>query len=127
MKAIPPPADFAAPEKALWRRSIVALDDLGVWNDSDRDALERFCRSSASARLARLRIAAAVQAGRDPYITKGSMGQQVVGPLIELERRARLDADALARELGLTPMARRRLGLSRLADELDVFLEEVTR
>jgi hypothetical protein len=81
-KRIPPPADFAAPERALWSRSIVALEDLGVWQDSDRDALERFVRSSASARLARLRIAAAVKAGADPYITKGSMGQQVVGPLI---------------------------------------------
>jgi phage terminase small subunit len=79
-----------------------------------------------SARLARLRIAAAVKGGADPYITKGSMGQQVVGPLIELERRARLDADALARELGLTPMARKRMGLSGLGDELDQFLTEIT-
>ena len=125
-KRIAAPSDFAGPERALWRRSIAALEALGVWQDSDRDALERFVRSSASARLIRLRIAAAVKAGADPYITKGSMGQQVVGPLIELERRARLDADALARELGLTPMARKRMGLSGLSDELDVFLESLT-
>jgi hypothetical protein len=37
-----------------------------------------------------------------------------------------LDADALAREVGLTPMARKRMGLSRLADELDQFLDEIT-
>lgn len=125
-----PLAHFAAPEKALWRRSIVALTELGLWRDSDVDALARYVEASARARIARERIAAAAKSGADPYITKGSMGQAVVGPLIELERRARLDADHLAQQLGLTPAARKRLGVTAVVDEgddLDAALDRALR
>ena len=121
-----PPADFAAPERALWRRSIEALEELGIWQPVDVDARERYCRASAMSRLARERIAKRAKA--DPagaFIAKGSMGQPVIAPDVELERRARLDANALARELGLTAAIRKRL--SAQSDDLDDMLAEMTR
>jgi P27 family predicted phage terminase small subunit len=116
-----PPADLDAPERALWRRSIEALEAVGVWKPADVDALERYVRASAMSRLARERITA--RAADDPasaYISRGSQGQPVTHPDVELERRARLDADALARQLGLTPQARRQLlGRDDGADDLE--------
>jgi P27 family predicted phage terminase small subunit len=128
-----PPSDFQAPEKALWRRSMAALIELGVWQDSDRDALERYCRASAMSRLARERIAKRAKTSRDgAYIAKGSMGQPVIAPDVELERRARLDADQLGRELGLTPAARKRIGADEPYDsdfdhDLAVVLRDLDR
>jgi P27 family predicted phage terminase small subunit len=112
-----PPADFAAPERSLWRRSIVALTEIGLWHASDTDPLERYCRACATARLARERTARRVKAGEAGYTALGSMKQLVTHPDVELERRAHLDADHFAQQLGLTPAARRRLGVDAANDD----------
>jgi P27 family predicted phage terminase small subunit len=124
-----PPKDFAAPERALWARSIKALRELGVWRESDTDALERLCRASEMSRLARERIAARAD-GDDPesaWLSKGSMRQTITHPDVELERRARLDADKLADVLGLTPSARKRLGVVIEQDDDDDLAGDITR
>lgn len=115
------PKDFAAPERALWSRSIRALRELGLWHDSDTDAVERYCRASASARLAAERIK------DEGYTSRGSMGQQVISPAATLERQARLDADKLAGELGLTPSARKRLGVEVEHDDDDTLSGDIER
>lgn len=110
MAAVAPPRDFAPPEKALWKRAIALLQEQGVWHATDVDAVERYCRASAVARLAGERIAELAKT--DPtgaYITLGSMKQAVIAPDVQLERQARLDADRLAASLGLTPASRRAL------------------
>jgi phage terminase small subunit len=52
-----PPADFDDAAKKTWRSSLKALRDQGTWQDSDRDALERYCRAVSRARGARAVVA----------------------------------------------------------------------
>jgi P27 family predicted phage terminase small subunit len=124
-----PPRDLAAPEAALWRRTITALRDLGMWQEHDIDAVERMVRASAIARAARERVAARLKRHGDAaaFFSKGSMGQLVEHPDLAIERRARMDADVLARELGLTPAARRRLRLDSPGDDIDKLLANADR
>jgi P27 family predicted phage terminase small subunit len=110
-----PPADFDEATKKTWRASLKALRDQGTWQDSDRDALERYCRAVSRARGARALLAS------ERLIAEGSQGQPVPHPAIRIAREAERDAAEYARDVLLTPRSRRIAGVaesSSLEDEL---------
>ena len=102
-----PPADLSAPSKALWTWTIKVLEEQGTWQASDLPALERYIRASERARLARESLPRDKD-GRVLLTTKGSQYQLVPHPNIKTCREAERDANDYARELLLTPAARRR-------------------
>jgi P27 family predicted phage terminase small subunit len=110
-----PPADFDDAAKKTWRSSLKALRDQGTWQDSDRDALERYCRAVSRARGARAVVAS------EGLTAVGSTGQPVTHPAVRIAREAERDAAEYARDLLLTPRARRTAGVAEttsLEDEL---------
>jgi P27 family predicted phage terminase small subunit len=110
-----PPADFDDATKKTWRSSLKALRDQGTWQDSDRDALERYCRAVGRARGARTILAS------EGLIAEGSQGQPVAHPALRIAREAERDAAEYARDLLLTPRSRRIAGVaetSSIEDEL---------
>jgi P27 family predicted phage terminase small subunit len=112
-----PPGDLDAASKDLWTRVQHDLRRQGTWAKSDRDALERYVRA-----LARGRDARAELEHHGSLTAVGSQGQPVPHPALKIAREAEHDAAEYARDLLLTPRARRTAGVmerSPLSDELD--------
>lgn len=105
--SVVPPADLSTPFRALWTWTIEVLEQQGTWQASDLPALERYIRASERARLARETLPRDKD-GRVVLTTKGSQHQLVQHPNIKTCREAERDANDYARELLLTPAARRR-------------------
>ena len=96
----PPTRDLDAESRKLWRSTRAALQAQGTWQDSDAGALERYVRAVERARLAR--------AGIPPEMTApGSKGQLAQHPNVKTAREAERDAAEYARDLLLTPRARK--------------------
>lgn len=105
------PADLDRQSKAVWKktRSIIRRDER--WRPEYSLLLERYVRAIEVARLARTRIAERAKVSPDAaYTTRGSQGQLVQHPDLKTARDAEKDANEYARELGLTPAARAKLG-----------------
>jgi P27 family predicted phage terminase small subunit len=121
MPAAPhPPSDFGEPARRLWSATLKALRDQGSWQHSDRGALERYVRAMLRAADAR------AVAERDGLIAAGGRGQPIAHPALRIARDAERDAAEYARDLLLTPRARRLAGISEttaLDDELAALLE----
>ena len=101
-----PPGDLDEESKDLWTRVQHDLRRQGTWTKSDRDALERYVRAAARARHAR------VELDRHGSLTAvGSQGQPVPHPAVRIAREAERDAAEYARDLLLTPRARRAAGV----------------
>ncbi len=105
--SVTPPRDLSSPSKALWQVTIEQLTEQGTWQASDVPALERYIRASERARLAREGLPRD-RDGRVLMTTKGSQHQLVQHPNIKTCREAERDANDYAKELLLTPAARRR-------------------
>jgi P27 family predicted phage terminase small subunit len=97
------PADFDQHARALWAKSLKALQEQGTWRDHDTELLERYVRREQDARACR---AAIVEKGR--FIDAGK--RIYAHPALDKERDALRDVQALADALVLTPDARRRHG-----------------
>jgi P27 family predicted phage terminase small subunit len=112
------PRDLDDASRALWRLTITQLEEQGTWQVSDLPALERYIRASERARLARN----ALPRDRDGQVVmtaKGSQHQLVQHPNIKTCREAERDANDYAKELLLTPAARRRAQVEGGADPDD--------
>ena len=96
-----PPADLDAPGRALWRRTVKALQGQSTWEDSDVGALERYVRAVERGRQAR-------EARGGQLTAEGSQGQPTQHPNLRTEREADKDAHDFGRELLLSPAARKR-------------------
>ena len=80
---------------------MAALKAQATWEDSDAGALERYVRAVERSRQAR-------EARKGELVTEGSQGQAVAHPNVKTEREADRDAHDYARELLLSPAARKR-------------------
>lgn len=90
------PAHFDDVARLLFTERVAQYQQLSVWDDEDRDLLERYVTSAQVARLSRSRIARrAALAPNDPgggYSTRGSQGQLVQHPDLKTARDAENDA-----------------------------------
>jgi len=101
----PPPADFDADSKALWKKTVKQLEEQSTWQESDMPALERYVRALAKARLAW----SGIPRNKDGSLNltaRGSQGQLVQHPNVKTARESERDAHDYARDLLLTPKAR---------------------
>jgi P27 family predicted phage terminase small subunit len=99
----PPPEDFDAPARALWKKTQKQLEEQNTWSDSDLPTLERYARADQRARLAREGL---MVKGEMVLVAKGSQGQLVQHPNVKTAREAERDAHEYAKDLLLTPKAR---------------------
>ncbi len=106
--SVTPPRDLDETSRALWRLTIEQLEAQGTWESSDVPALERYIRASERARQAREDLPRDPSTGRVKLTAKGSQHQLVQHPNIKTCREAERDANDYAKELLLTPAARRR-------------------
>jgi P27 family predicted phage terminase small subunit len=101
--------------RKLWTATLRALREQGTWQASDAGCLERYVRAAARARAAQAILA------RDGLTATGGRDQPVPHPAVRIARDAERDAAEYARDLLLTPRARRLAGLSETSamdDEL---------
>ena len=101
-----PPGDLDTTSKALYRKTKEQLEAQGTWESSDRELLARYIRSLERARIAR--DALRDEKGRPRFTCVGSQGQLVQHPDLKTAREAERDAHEYAKELLLTPAARKR-------------------
>jgi P27 family predicted phage terminase small subunit len=110
-RGLAPPADLDGPARRLWYGLQRHLREQGTWQPSDLGALERYVRAVLRADRARAELE---QAGS--LTTAGSQGQPVAHPALRIAREAERDAAEYARDLLLTPAARRRAGIVETSD-----------
>lgn len=118
---IKPPADLDEAAVALWNRVLRELRDQGTWQASDVGCLERYVRAALRARAAREVV------DRDGLIAEGGRGQPIAHPALRIARDSERDAAEYARDLLLTPRARRLAGVaetSSMDDELSELLHD---
>jgi len=101
----PPPDDFDATAKALWKKTQKQLEEQSTWHESDMPTLERYVRADERARIARDGLPRDKK-GRPVLTTTGSQGQKVQHPNVKTAREAERDAHEYAKDLLLTPKAR---------------------
>jgi len=97
------------------------LQEQGTWQRSDADALERYVHAIVRSAQAREIVA------REGLTALGGRDQPVAHPAVRIARDAERDAAEYARDLLLTPRARRLAGLmetSAMDDELAGLLAE---
>jgi P27 family predicted phage terminase small subunit len=112
----PMPRDLPAEAKAEWRRVVPVLEDIGFLASIDRGVLIRYCTAWGDwCEFARL-------LERSGKLIKGQKGNLVRNPLWLMKRDAEQTIADLARQLGLTPAARLRAGVThdRPEDPADV-------
>lgn len=112
------PKSLEPEARAIYRRVQGELQAQGSWQASDRDALERYVRAVERARAA-LEIVE-----REGMTAEGASGQPVTHPALRIAREAERDAAEYARDLLLTPRARRLAGLGETSG-LDEDLREL--
>ena len=96
------------------------LRDQGTWQESDAALLERYVKALGRAAAARAIVE------RDGLISTGGRDQPIAHPAVRIARDAERDGAEYARDLLLTPRARRLAGLaetSAMDDELAALLE----
>lgn len=90
------PAHFDEAARILFLEKVVSYQQAGMWDDEDREILERYVTSVQVGRLARERIKKrADESPDDPasaYTTRGSQGQLVQHPDLKTSREAERDA-----------------------------------
>jgi len=101
----PPPEDFDAVAKALWKKTQKQLEEQSTWHESDMPTLERYVRADERARLARAGLPRDKK-GKPMLVATGSQGQKVQHPNVKTAREAERDAHEYAKDLLLTPKAR---------------------
>lgn len=103
-----PPDDLSVPFRALYRKARQGMRDQGTWEDIDTSLLAQYVRCLERAQLARNSITTGnvVQ-----LTTAGSKGSPIAHPAIKIARDAERDAEGYARELLVTPRARKQYEL----------------
>lgn len=117
-KAEPPAVGELSPTPPEWmcdtgkRVWIATLPFLvrGVVGASDTHLLAAFCNQVATLQKA-VRAQALLDQGKElPFLAKGKDGQPVASPYLRISRQATALVASLASDLGLTPIARARIG-----------------
>jgi P27 family predicted phage terminase small subunit len=105
-----PPADLAPEAHDMWRVAVEELASLRTLHESDLPLVEMLVSAAYRHRQARAQI--------DQYgpLVKGKNGP-MVNPMLRVEKDMAASYLRLAETLGLTPVARLRLGLITLAGQ----------
>ena len=106
-----PPPGLSERERHVFLAVRRQLHEQGTWQESDAAALVRYVRALRRAEEAR----AELDLHGSP-IGEGPGGRPVPHPAVRIERDAEHDAAEYARDLLLTPAARRRAGISETSD-----------
>ena len=108
------PRSLSAEAKAEWRRVVPELENIGILARIDRSVLTRYCAAWADW----CELEGLLQ--RSGKLIKGQKGNLVRNPLWLMKRDAEQTVTELARQLGLTPVARLRAGVvHKPADEVE--------
>jgi P27 family predicted phage terminase small subunit len=99
------PRSLATEAKAEWRRIVPELEEMGLIAAVDRSVLIRYCTAWAEW----LELDGLVQ--RSGKLIKGQKGNLVRNPLWLMRQDIEQTVTELARQLGLTPVARLRSGV----------------
>ncbi len=114
-----PPDDLSTPFKALYRKVRTAMKAQGTWEDVDQHLLGVYIRNLERAALARKSI---TNGGVITLTTTGSKGNPIPHPAIRIARDAERDAEEYAKELLITPRARKQYELeARKVGKFDKF------
>ena len=105
IKRPPMPRDLPAEAKAEWRRIVPELESIGLLATIDRGLLIRYCTAWADW----VELEGLLQ--RSGKLIKGQKGNFVRNPLWLMRRDAEEVVTDLGRQLGLTPVARLRVGV----------------
>lgn len=112
----PEPLALAAPDTIpaeahpIWKVAVEELTALRTLHESDLPLIEMMVLSAYRHRQA------SAQLNQYGVLVKGQRGP-MVNPLLKVEKETAATYQRLAETLGLTPVARLRLGLARLAGE----------
>ncbi len=101
----PMPRSLVGEAKAEWRRVVPELEEIGMLASIDRAVLIRYCVAWADW----CELEGLLQ--RSGKLIKGQKGNFVRNPLWLMKRDAEQMVTELARQLGLTPVARLRAGV----------------
>ena len=112
------PKSLSAEAKREWRRVVGELDPLGLLAKLDRALLIRYVTMWS-------RWTEINELLGSEYLVAGARGNQVKNPLAELLRQVDERVTALARELGLSPVARIRAGVQPQREEEPDELEQL--
>jgi len=96
-----PPGSLDATSKTLYRKVRATLREQDTWKDTDRELLVIYVQSLELARKA------AVEIAKEGVLVIGAKDALVANPAIAVARGALRDATEAAKELLLTPRARR--------------------
>lgn len=129
MLATSPPSDLDADARRVWRIALAELVAVGSWTDATAELLGLYVRALMTARLARGRIAARAGTLGDEaaYFARGSMGQQVKHPDLDIARSAESDAASFGDRLMLSPVARHRASITTKATDADAIDGDLDR
>jgi P27 family predicted phage terminase small subunit len=100
-----PPDDLSAPFRALYRRVRTAMQAQGTWENTDQYLLGLYVRVLERAALARSSIT--TRGNVVQLTTTGSKGNPIPHPAVKIARDAERDAEEYAKELLITPRARK--------------------
>jgi P27 family predicted phage terminase small subunit len=112
-----PPPELDAEGCEAWRDAVTNLDQLGLLSEADSGILIAYCDAVSIWRRAKRKL----EAGGLTTVTPN--GYEVQSPYLSIANRAASNMARHAAELGLTPIARLRLGREarRPADADDPF------
>ncbi len=103
-----PPDDLSAPFRALYRKVRTAMHAQATWEDTDHLLLGLYVRCLERAAIARKSI---TKGNVVQLTTIGSKGNPIPHPAVKIARDAERDAEEYAKELLITPRARKQYEL----------------
>lgn len=106
-----PPAWIPAPAHDIWHRAVDELIALRTVHESDLPLIEQLVFAAYIYRRAAMELEAMSLTGFS------AMGNEVANPRLKIMKDAASTYDQKAEKLGLTPVARLRMGLMRIAGE----------
>ena len=107
------PVRLSAEARAVWEREAPVLREAGMLTRADVMVFAQYCVATG---LWRRALKGWREAG-EPMMTTGPNGLEYEHPLVKQIRETQRDSQRVAEQLGLTPSARARLGLS-LAEQV---------
>lgn len=114
---LPPPKDLDPIAKAEWERLIPVLMETGLVKEQDLALLLLYCQYYSDYIKARQKLR------EQGFVIQSPTGYMMQNPYVSIARKAGEMMRSILTELGLTPSARRKLGIEiQEPDKLDEFL-----
>ncbi len=105
------PRELDAVGKKKWREVVKLLTEMNLITRADRDMLELYCAAYSR------RKAAEAMLKKFGEILKSQQGGLYRSPYLDVANHASKEMQKLAKALGLDPMSRKKLGVTRIKSE----------